>query len=144
MTYDDMLADYHRQQKARRDHALASNRELIAAFRSFAFSKGVSLTIDNFDYVMKVGIIAAAPDLTHRLISPLSPDRDGLYSFADLRTRFSSIDFSRAICSSQTLWRWRILAFGACYTRATTLLRASSRRLELRQPQDLSIFGARR
>jgi hypothetical protein len=88
MTYDDMLADYGRQQKARRDHALASNQELIAAFRSFAFSKGVSLTIDNFDYVMKVGIIAAAPDLTHRLITPLSRDRDGLYSFADLSTHF--------------------------------------------------------
>jgi hypothetical protein len=95
MTYDDMLADYRREQRARRDRELASNQVLIAAFRSFALSKGISLTIDNFDYVMKVGIIAVAPDLIHRLISPLSRDRDGLYPFADLINNFRLDRFQR-------------------------------------------------
>jgi hypothetical protein len=89
MTNDEFLADYRQQQKARRDYELSSHQMLIASFSAFALSKGVHLTIDNFDYVMKIGIIAVAPDLTHRLLSPVPRDREGLYSLADLSAHLS-------------------------------------------------------
>ena len=89
MTNDEFFANYRRHQEMLRDHELSSHQELIASFVAFALSKGIHLTIDNFDYVTKIGIVAVAPDLTHRLLSPMSRDRDGLYSFADLGAHFA-------------------------------------------------------
>lgn len=81
---EELMAWHLKNMEEERQRELAEHADLIHAFKTFATSKGIQLSDDNFDYLQTIGIVAQAPGLLTSLLPEVSPDRDGLLSFDDL------------------------------------------------------------
>lgn len=86
---EDFIAQHLRAQAEEADHQLATNSDLINSFIARAATKGIALAASHFCYLPKIGIVAAAPGLTGRLLNGIDQDRDRLYSFETLASLLS-------------------------------------------------------
>lgn len=81
--------DLTKQREKRRIRQLRENEELIESFISYCHNKQINLTKDNFDYFSTIGIVANLKDLVYLLNDRITPNKDGLFSTADLQKEYT-------------------------------------------------------
>lgn len=75
---NEFLVDYLRQQAEEKEEKLAQNSTLIQNFIDFCETKKIKLTIENFDYIQSIGIVAKYPDLVTKLNDRIIVDKEEL------------------------------------------------------------------
>lgn len=85
---DELLAEHRAAQAREARDRLRQAAGLVAQFTDVAARVGVTLDSSAFNYIPTIGIIAAAPGLAKRLLYPIQPDKEGLFSFSALASQF--------------------------------------------------------
>jgi len=84
MIKKEILENYKKQLIEEQKEKLERNSTLINDFIKFCKSKNILLTIDNFQYIQTIGIIATYPDIVKLLNNKILKDKEGLVSFKTL------------------------------------------------------------
>lgn len=95
--YEALLAGYRRAKEEEQRREIEASASVIHTFMEYALTKGVHLSAGNFSYTPITGLLATAPGITRKLIDGIKTERDGLYSFQDLRTEFKSIPYQAGL-----------------------------------------------
>lgn len=95
--YEAFLANYRRELKEEQLRELEKNASVIAHFRAYAQTKGVTLSDNNFSYTSSIGVLASSPGMTSKLLRGIEPERDGLYRFETLANDFKPIPFQSGL-----------------------------------------------
>ena len=82
------------KQLEERIEALTKNETLIQSFIDYCDSKQIKLTIDNFDYVRKTGIVATYPNIVHLLNDRIQKDKEELVEVCVLDKEFHQEPFA--------------------------------------------------
>jgi hypothetical protein len=98
--YEAFLTNHLRAREDEQRRELEKNAEVIEAFKTYAFSKGVTLTNKSFSYTPITGILASAPGITSKLIGGVETERDGLYGFKALSKDFDYMPFQAGLLRS--------------------------------------------
>lgn len=64
---------------------LISRKEEIDNFIAFCKSRNISLSLDDFEFSFKVGLVAKSKNITKRLLPELNIDKENLVDFDELR-----------------------------------------------------------
>jgi hypothetical protein len=72
------LNSFQQQHLEERAEKLSKNSTLIQSFIEFCKSKKINLTLDNFDYVQTIGIVAEYPNIVRLLNNKIFTDKEQL------------------------------------------------------------------
>jgi hypothetical protein len=86
---EDHKEYYRKRFEAERQEELAKNSILIDDFAKFGLSKGIKLTVDNFDYSPTIGIIAKFPNIVGLLNHNIQWDKENLVSVSKLENELT-------------------------------------------------------
>jgi hypothetical protein len=85
---NERFAEHMRYLQKLREEQLQDHNGEIEAFIKFCQSKNIPITIDHFDYVPKIGIVANYPNIALLLNDKLKPDKEGLIAAEVLLSNF--------------------------------------------------------
>jgi hypothetical protein len=85
--FEELLARHRAAEVQEAQQRLLQAADQIAQFTAVAAKAGVALDAAAFDYTPRIGVVAASPGLATKLLHPMIPGKDGLFSFADLASR---------------------------------------------------------
>lgn len=85
---NEIYDNYMRQKAEERDEELIKNTTLIQDFIGFCETKQIKLTIDNFDYIQTIGIVAKYPNLVTKLNDKIIIDKEELVDINTLDKEF--------------------------------------------------------
>jgi hypothetical protein len=97
----DLKSKYLQQQIEERKDKLQKHSILIQDFISFCAEKQIVLTIDNFDYVRTIGLVAKFPNLVTFLNPKIIVDKEELVSMSILDKEFSKEPFASGFYYSE-------------------------------------------
>lgn len=90
----DILKRYQQQQLEERMEELSKNATLIQSFIDYCDSKQIKLTLDNFDYVQTIGIVAKYPNIVHLLNDKIFTDKEQLVEVSILDKEYKKERFA--------------------------------------------------
>lgn len=93
-TENDYIEEYQKQLQVEQEEELSSKSDLVQQFIKHCQTKDILLTEGDFTYSHAVGITANSPDIIKHLDSNLIPDKEGLFKFSDLTTRYETLPFA--------------------------------------------------
>jgi hypothetical protein len=97
----DFQNKYRQQQIEERKEKLQKHSILIQNFINFCAEKQIVLTIDNFDYVRTIGLVAKFPNLVSLLNPKIIIDKEELFSMGILDKEFSKEPFASGFYYSE-------------------------------------------
>jgi hypothetical protein len=97
----DLQNKYRQQQIEERKEKLQKHSNLIQNFINFCAEKQIVLTIDNFDYVRTIGLVAKFPNLVTLLNPKIIVDKEELISMDILDKEFSKEPFASGFYYSE-------------------------------------------
>lgn len=104
----EILNRYQLMEISEREDKLKKHSTLIKSFIDFCKVKQINLTIENFDYVRTIGIVAKYPNIVTLLNPKIENDKEGLVEVNILEKEFKK----RTICIWLLLFR-KIYGYGS-------------------------------
>ncbi len=90
----EIFERYQQQQLEERMEELTKNATLIQSFIDFCESQQIKLTIDHFDYVRTIGVVANYPNIVHLLNNKIAKDKEELVEVSSLDKEFRKERFA--------------------------------------------------
>lgn len=90
----DIFNCYQQQQLEERMEELSKNVTLIKSFINYCASKQIKLTLDNFDYVQTIGIVAKYRNIVHLLNDKIYKDKEQLVEVSILDQEYKKEPFA--------------------------------------------------
>jgi hypothetical protein len=100
-TDDEILENYRKQLVEEQQEELIKNSSLIQSFIDFCNSKQLLLTLDNFNYVQIIGIVAEYPNIVSLLNQKVLTDKEGLVEVNIVDKEFQTEPFTSGFYYSE-------------------------------------------
>jgi hypothetical protein len=85
---NERFEEYLKYMQKLKEEQLLNHKGEIETFIKFCQNKNVNLTLENFDYIQKIGIVANYPNIVLLLNDNIKPDKEGLIASEVLLTNF--------------------------------------------------------
>jgi hypothetical protein len=90
----EMQRNYLKRQLEEREENMTKHSSLIQDFIKYCDSKQITLTIDNFDYIQTIGIVAKYPNIVSLLNDKVTIDKEELVEVDILESEFKKQRFA--------------------------------------------------
>lgn len=85
---EEFISNYYNSLRDEKEKHLNENSELIRSFISFCANKKINLTIENFDYIPIIGIVAIYPNIALDLNPNIKPDKEELFEVDSIEREY--------------------------------------------------------